>query len=366
MTHALFKQIDLTAKLGQDGSSLQAMNALRVIRETVAKHLAGAEAAEEHPLERAILALRTIAEFPCPDQDNMPAANMRQIALAALDGAGASSEPGNPGGEPVSGPGNAGEQPHPAQAEAERPEVVGYLDIGAGDYIDIGSKLTNEQLSQLPLGRHALVIVGTYGVDGYVANNELMTMAQHTRIVGELRFERQQMDRAFTACITERDAALAEVGALRAELQSQRERNTELIFKLGSATNGWGRCEKERDAALAEVELLRQFERICEGLPQDAIDGGWTVQGIRGYAKRLEDQLKTALGQHNVPSGWKLVPLEPTPEMLDARRDSEDGMDGYLVEDTEYYFPDRGAVRDFLAYVYRGLLAAAPAPGGER
>ncbi|MGK8908029.1 hypothetical protein ACRS9D_09445 [Pseudomonas aeruginosa] len=114
MTHALFKQIDLTAKLGQDGSSLQAMNALRVIRETVAKHLAGAEAAEEHPLERAVLALRTIAEYPCPEQDNMPAANMREIALAALDGAGASSEPGNPGGEPVSGPGNAGEQTHPA------------------------------------------------------------------------------------------------------------------------------------------------------------------------------------------------------------------------------------------------------------
>ncbi|HHF0613287.1 TPA: hypothetical protein ACPH4Z_006762, partial [Pseudomonas aeruginosa] len=129
--------------------------------------------------------------------------------------------------------------------------------------------------------------------------------------------------------------AMEEVAALRVELQSQRERNTDLIFKLGSATNGWGRCEKERDAALAEVE------RICEGLPQDAIDGGWTVQGIRGYAKRLEDQLKTALGQHNVPSGWKLVPLEPTPEMLDARRDSEDGMDGYLVEDTEYYFPGR-------------------------
>ncbi len=54
-------------------------------------------------------------------------------------------------------------------------------------------------------------------------------------------------------------AALAQVEALRAELQSQRERNTELIFKLGSATNGWGRCEKERDAALARVaELERQ------------------------------------------------------------------------------------------------------------
>ncbi len=54
---------------------------------------------------------------------------------------------------------------------------------------------------------------------------------------------------------------------------------------------------KRLDAALAEVERLRQFERICEGLPQDAIDGGWTVQGIRCYAKRLEDQLKVALAR---------------------------------------------------------------------
>ncbi|WCU34595.1 hypothetical protein KKY82_04120 [Pseudomonas aeruginosa] len=119
MTHALFKQIDLTAKLGQDGSSLQAMNALRVIRETVAKHLAGTEGAGEIPLERALLALRTIAEFPCSEQDDLPAANMRQIALAALSGAGASSEPGNPGGEPVSGPGNAGERPHPAPGSGD-------------------------------------------------------------------------------------------------------------------------------------------------------------------------------------------------------------------------------------------------------
>lgn len=340
MTHALFKQIDLTAKLGQDGSSLQAMNALRVIRETVAKHLAGTEGAGEIPLERALLALRTIAELPCPEQDDLPAANMRQIALAALSGAGASSEPGNPGGEPVSGPGNAGEQ---AEADLERPEAWARL--------------------------------GAYWRNGFKHAE-----AQHKRVVEALRVDRDMWRDAaergrsdVVAYIAERaklleehDVALAEVGALKAELQSQRERNTELIFKLGSATNGWGRCEKERDAALAEVELLRQFERICEGLPQDAIDGGWTVQGIRGYAKRLEDQLKTALGQHNVPSGWKLVPLEPTPEMLDARRDSEDGMDGYLVEDTEYYFPDRGAVRDFLACVYRGLLAAAPAPGGER
>ncbi|MEV1185199.1 hypothetical protein ABZQ74_28520 [Pseudomonas aeruginosa] len=227
MTHALFKQIDLTAKLGQDGSSLQALNALRVIRETVAKHLVGAEAAEEHPLERAVLALRTIAEYPCPEQDDLPAANMRQIALAALSGAGASSEPGNPGGEPVSGPGNAGEQ---AEADLERPEAWARL--------------------------------GAYWRNGFKHAE-----AQHKRVVEALRVDRDMWRDAaargrsdVVAYIAERaklleehDVALAEVGALKAELQSQRERNTELIFKLGSATNGWGRCEKERDAALARV-----------------------------------------------------------------------------------------------------------------
>ncbi|MBM2689027.1 hypothetical protein [Pseudomonas aeruginosa] len=285
----------------------------------------------------------------------MPAANMRQIALAALSGAGASSEPGNPGGEPVSGPGNAGERPHPAP--------------GSGD-----SKLAESLQTLVRWLDRAEIEDGYVGVPVIeaveVVVNELRRLqaevADWQEAAGRSRSDVMAYIAERAKLLEEHDVALAEVGALKAELQSQRERNTELIFKLGSATNGWGRCEKERDAALAEVELLRQFERICEGLPQDAIDGGWTVQGIRGYAKRLEDQLKTALGQHNVPSGWKLVPLEPTPEMLDARRDSEDGMDGYLVEDTEYYFPDRGAVRDFLACVYRGLLAAAPAPGGEQ
>ncbi|HCL3614095.1 TPA: hypothetical protein N2A84_001493 [Pseudomonas aeruginosa] len=98
--------------------------------------------------------------------------------------------------------------------------------------------------------------------------------ARYERIVGALRFERQQMDRAFTACINERDAANA---------------------RLHEVATACATAEQERDASLAEVERLRQFERICGGLPQDAIDGGWTVQGIRGYAKRLEDQLKVAL-----------------------------------------------------------------------
>ncbi|EOZ3002633.1 hypothetical protein [Pseudomonas aeruginosa] len=233
MTHALFKQIDLTAKLGQDGSSLQAMNALRVIRETVAKHLAGTEGAGEIPLERALLALRTIAEFPCPEQDDLPAANMRQIALAALSGAGASSEPGNPGGEPLSGPGSAGERPYPApgSGDSELAESLQTL-VRWLDRVDIEDGY-----------------VGVPVIEAVeVAVNELRRLRQFERICEGLPQDAidggwtVQGIRGYAKRLEDQlKAAQAEVEALRAELQSQRERNTELIFKLGSATNGWGR-----------------------------------------------------------------------------------------------------------------------------
>ena len=60
----------------------------------------------------------------------------------------------------------AGQQA-PATAVGQVPQAVAYLDIGAGGYLDIGSELSNEQLQQLPKGRHMLAIVGTFGVDGY-------------------------------------------------------------------------------------------------------------------------------------------------------------------------------------------------------
>lgn len=60
--------------------------------------------------------------------------------------------------------------PPPAPA-TQQPEgdVVAYLDVGANGYLDLGSELSEDALQQLPKGRHALVIAGTYGIDGYVA-----------------------------------------------------------------------------------------------------------------------------------------------------------------------------------------------------
>lgn len=62
----------------------------------------------------------------------------------------------------------APQQPTSAQPAASA-EPIAYLDLGAGGYMDVGTDLTEDQLAQLPKGRHMLAIVGTYGLDGYVA-----------------------------------------------------------------------------------------------------------------------------------------------------------------------------------------------------
>ncbi|MFO5967309.1 hypothetical protein [Pseudomonas aeruginosa] len=149
----------------------------------------------------------------------------------------------------------------PEPAEVERPDVVEVAfvlrNIGAMDAKDIDGDNVDLRFEDAE-GRDT-------GCDVSIveyAEKAADLLEQHDRIVGELR---------------------AEIAMLRSY-----ESEWELLLN---------EHEQQRDAALAEVERLRQFERICEGLPQDAIDGGWTVQGIRGYAKRLEDQLKVALAR---------------------------------------------------------------------
>ncbi|RTV03487.1 hypothetical protein DY981_33020, partial [Pseudomonas aeruginosa] len=201
----------LTAKLGQDGSSLQAMNALRVIRETVAKHLAGTEGAGEIPLERALLALRTIAEFPCPEQDDLPAANMRQIALAALSGAGAGSEPGNPGREPVSGPGNAGERPHPA------PGLVGdHTELRRIAIALKNPQLSGEEASNLMVRYEALTmpdhIIAL--IDGQAKEDSALRELEESLLILEHWIEQVGMTDGYVG-VVEIEAVEAVINALR-------------------------------------------------------------------------------------------------------------------------------------------------------
>ncbi|HFX0496058.1 hypothetical protein [Pseudomonas aeruginosa] len=347
MTHALFKQIDLTAKLGQDGSSLQAMNALRVIRETVAKHLAGTEGAGEIPLERALLALRTIAEFPCSEQDDLPAANMRQIALAALSGAGAGSEPGNPGGEPLSGPGSAGERPYPApgSGDSELAESLQTL-VRWLDRVDIEDGY-----------------VGVPVIEAVeVAVNELRRLRQFERICEGLPQDAidggwtVQGIRGYAKRLEDQlKAAQAEVEALRAELQSQRERNTELIFKLGSATNGWGRCEKERDAALARAaELEGKLAELEKPVP---------THGEHSELRRIAVALKNPLLSGEEASDL-MVRYEALtmPDHIIALidRQAQHSVPEEFIGRLSEFLAQRGATGKALLRELRAMLAAEP------
>jgi hypothetical protein len=51
------------------------------------------------------------------------------------------------------------------------------------------------------------------------------------------------------------------------------------------------KIERLTDALESANSRIAEFERILDGLPQDAIDGGWTAKGISAYAKGLEDRI---------------------------------------------------------------------------
>lgn len=63
-----------------------------------------------------------------------------------------------------------------------------------------------------------------------------------------------------------------------------------------------------------------------------------------------------------VPEGWKLVPVEPTGEMLRASEyGTEHGCDPEpMLESGEYYFPTNEAAFGFGRRLYKAMLAAAP------
>ncbi|HCL3801813.1 TPA: hypothetical protein N2B48_005893, partial [Pseudomonas aeruginosa] len=131
----------------------------------------------------------------------------------------------------------------PEQAEAERPEAVGYL-LAKG----------NGTLSILRAGP---------------SDDPVMTVAQHERIVGALRFERQQMDRAFTAGINERDAANA---------------------RLHEVATACATAEQERDAAMARVAGLE--------LKLDQSDYAYDNDRchMRGLAKQAAEAIQVFTG----------------------------------------------------------------------
>ncbi|HHX0961632.1 TPA: hypothetical protein ACU6G2_001360 [Pseudomonas aeruginosa] len=202
-------------------------------------------------------------------------------------------------------------QPSPLQseqAEAERPEVVDF-----NPYRYHAEKIRQRAdgaASAYEAGRSALGYMEDIAESALIVRNGLDELsAQHERIVEALRFERQQMDRAFTACINERDAANA---------------------RLHEVATACATAEQERDAALARVAELEKQDLVDvpgpdeihqmafeEGQPADDGDGYlFSAEEFDLFVQRLLDSCAApvAQAQHSGPEEFSFEYRHPNGE----------------------------------------------------
>ncbi|HCF6914417.1 TPA: hypothetical protein NII75_001946 [Pseudomonas aeruginosa] len=235
-------------------------------------------------------------------------------------------------------------QPSPLQseqAEAERPEVVAYFDR---NYPSTGDAF----------------IWSNYEGSPY---EPVMTVSQHERIV-EARWNRamdlmgEHVARISEKFKAERDAALARVAELeRQEPVALANRGLHAFWvKWTEAAAGlYGPGIKLYAAPVAQAQQLNDLDKQCRddvaralGLrPNQERGFAWSylLASIKSCVKASGD---SAQAQHSGPEGWKLVPVEPTEDVLEAIHNG-----GYVGDDQE------------LRWFYQSILAAAPAPGGE-
>lgn len=161
-------------------------------------------------------------------------------------------------------------QPSPAQAEAERPEVVARV------------------VHSNP------VVLGQCGPLN--ANDELMTVAQHAASVA-------RWAEMFNRVEQQRDAALAEVAGLRSLLNSL----------LCYVERDIDRMRSDRDKSDNKEIYDRSISLAMERL-KAAQNAVFTTEP--GCDTAVELAAQTTQAQHSVPEGWMLVPVEPLLNMM--------------------------------------------------
>lgn len=248
----------------------------------------------------------------------------------------------------------------PEPAEADRPEVV------AWQYRVTAGPQTGWSLWHPGKGEE---FERSYTVE----RRPLMTVAQHERIVGELRaviaqlrqHKNDYMDsgqetyRALQNEIREREAEIARLDGLvsgrTAERDAAQARVAELEQSQGAEVFLTLTCEiTQLKSKLAELEKQEPVAWV------EVIDRDYGPYNFHG--KRLLPKGKhqlyaapVAQAQHSVPDGYALVPLEPTDDMLVA------GQEAWT-----HKMERRGALEDCeeAGDVYRAMLAAAPGKEG--
>ncbi|WP_218777311.1 hypothetical protein [Pseudomonas aeruginosa] len=135
----------------------------------------------------------------------------------------------------------------------------------------------------------------------------------------------------------EAQALRQEVAALRARADVLPEVFGLERYRVEKTGKGfWPYCVRAGDGTRELfVGHLKQCQRVATELATAFEDGKFIAA-------------PGSSAQHSVPEGWKLVPVEPTEDVLEAIHNG-----GYVGDDQE------------LRWFYQSILAAAPAPGGE-
>lgn len=210
-------------------------------------------------------------------------------------------------------------QPSPAP-ELERPVAVAYRSSESGNIYEQDYGLKNPE--------------------------PLMEVAQHDRIVGALRAEREDARRTSKFWKSEHlagNAALDAAQARVAELEKLSRAHDPLRIGLSAMLGSF------KVAANAEQEgTLRMAQQLFDATA-DARYGDFKNKAV---VDRLIAGLASPVSQAGqVPEGWKLVPTKPTIEMVEA---------GY---EESFGKPDRSEHARVIEQ-YDAMLAAAPAQGG--
>ncbi|MFU2835126.1 hypothetical protein ACM7N2_25835 [Pseudomonas aeruginosa] len=241
---------------------------------------------------------------------------------------------------PVEQPSAALAQPSPAQAEVERPEVVGYLSI-------TGARLLRE-----------------WGVTSIrreeftpEACEPLMTVAQHERIVGELRaviaqlrqHKNDYMDsgqetyRALQNEIREREAEIARLDGLVSGRTAERDAALARVAELTATRNRYGLDAHYFNKNLQRI--LRDFESFTpDELARSLI-----------ILAKVADEKVVAQAQHSVPEGWR---IERSAERI-VVMNLKNGAGYAAARDGE-----SGIAESVLYLLAADLLAAAPGKEG--
>lgn len=178
-----------------------------------------------------------------------------------------------------------------------------------------------------------------------------------------------------------------EMGGLIAGIHALgKDRLRDLVLQIWQMSEGYEQVEIDNRRLVRELDVLINGENaaqqasLCDIVAQVRSEGLKAVPAAdEKYLRRIDEALAdydtvgdaislledfkamlTGSPAPAVPEGWKLVPIEPTPEMCDISHVGVDVCTGMAADD-EYYSING----DYAAKVYRAMLAAAPAPGGE-